>query len=349
LQPDDVLHVEAAGPQAALYGSVNRAAVFEFMQGETIGDLLRFAGGFSSLADRSRLMLERLSNRDGIGAVEIALPAEEGRALADGDLLQAVSQAVTAVPSQLRNKRVRVEGEVLHPGEYVLPRTATLADAVQAAGGWTDAAFLFGVELRRERVRLTQEANYERALQELESEIGRSASVRSGSTELAAARDAENRQLLARLRARRPEGRMVLEITPQSTQLPALELEDGDLVLLPPRSQSVGVFGSVYNTGSFVHDGTRDLSYYIQRAGGPTVGADYDSAFVVRANGSVVSARQGSAWSSTRRFESQPALPGDTLFIPEKIDRITLVEGAKDWTQILYQFGLGLAGLKTLR
>jgi protein involved in polysaccharide export with SLBB domain len=349
LQPDDVLQVEAAGPQAALFGSVNRAAVFEFIPGETVADLLRLAGGFSSLADRTRLTLERLSQRDGLGAVELALPGDASMPLADGDMLRALSQASAALPSQSRNKRVRVEGEVHHPGEYVLPRGATLADAVQVAGGTTDAAFLFGTELRRERVRLTQEANYERALQELEAEIGRSAGIRSTLSESAAAREAENRQLLARLRTRRPEGRMVLDITPQSTQLPTLELEDGDFVLLPPRNQSVGVFGSVYNTGSFVHDGQRDLRYYLQRAGGPTTGADYDSSFVVRANGSVVSARQGAGWASTSRFEAQPALPGDTLFVPERLDRVSFVEGAKDWTQILYQFGLGLAGLKTLR
>jgi protein involved in polysaccharide export with SLBB domain len=349
LQPDDVLHVEAAGPQVALYGSVNRAAVFEFLPGESVGDLLRFAGGFSSLADRTRLTLERLAHRDGVGAVEVALPADEGVRLVDGDMLHAISVAVAALPSQLRNKRVRIEGEVLRPGEYVLPRGVTLAEAVQVAGGATEAAFLFGAELRRERVRLTQEVNYERALKELEAEIGRTSSVRSSATENAATREVESRQLLERLRARRPEGRMVLDVTPQSTQLPALELEDGDLVLLPPRSQTVGVFGSVYNTGSFVHDGTRDLGFYVQRAGGPTAGADHESSFVVRANGSVVSARQGGGWSPISRFESLPALPGDTLIVPERLDRVSFVEGAKDWTQIFYQLGLGLLGLKAVR
>lgn len=350
LQPDDVLHVEAAGPQVALYGSVNRAAVFEFLPGESVGDLLRFAGGFSSLADRTRLTLERLANRDGVGAVQVSLPADEGMRLVDGDMLQALSVTVAAVPSQLRNKRVRIEGEVLRPGEYLLPRGVTLAEAVQMAGGATESAFLFGAELKRERVRLTQEVNYERALKELEAEIGRNSRVRSSSVEKAAVdRAAEDRQLLERLRARRPEGRMVLDITPQSTQLPALELEDGDLVVLPPRGQSVGVFGSVYNTGSFVHDSKRDLGFYVQRAGGPTAGADHDSSFVVRANGSVVSARQNGGWSSISRFESLPALPGDTLFVPEKPDRVSFVEGAKDWTQIFYQLGLGLLGLKALQ
>ncbi len=45
--------------------------------------------------------------------------------------------------------------------------------------------------------------------------------------------------------------------------------------------------------------------------------------------------------------------PGDTVFVPELIDRRTpytqFIQGAKDWTQLLYQFGLGAVAIKTLR
>ena len=40
--------------------------------------------------------------------------------------------------------------------------------------------------------------------------------------------------------------------------------------------------------------------------------------------------------------------PGDTIIVPEKTDRETTVRRLKDWTQILYQFGLGAAGLSLL-
>jgi hypothetical protein len=44
-----------------------------------------------------------------------------------------------------------------------------------------------------------------------------------------------------------------------------------------------------------------------------------------------------------------PAEPGDTIFVPAEMDRSTFIQTAKDWTQILYQFGLGAAALKTIR
>jgi protein involved in polysaccharide export with SLBB domain len=91
------------------------------------------------------------------------------------------------------------------------------------------------------------------------------------------------------------------------------------------------------------------MQQYIALAGGPTRGADKGSEFVIRANGSVVSARQGASfWHSDGGFGEAPVLPGDTIFVPEEMNKSTFVQDAKDWTQILYQFGLGLAGIKSL-
>jgi len=350
LHPGDVLYVEPVGPQVAVLGSVNRPAVFEFLPGETVADVLRLAGGFSSVAERSMVELERLRERSSQGAVALALPAEETKALSDGDIVRARSQVLASLPSQTRNKRVLVEGEVRQPGEYLLPATATLQDAVTAAGGPTTKAFLFGTSLRRESVRITQEDNYNRALRELETELTRNAANRATRTENAVDANASVQNFVARLRERRPEGRMVLDIDPINPLLPALLLEDGDRIQLPPTNQSVGVFGSVFSAGSFVLSQGRSLGHYIQRAGGPTGGADYGAAFVVRANGNVLSASQsGSFWARTSRFEAEPALAGDTVFVPEELFRGSFVQGAKDWTQILYQLGVGLAALRTVR
>jgi protein involved in polysaccharide export with SLBB domain len=351
LQPGDVLHIEPAGPQVAVLGSVNRPAIFEFLPGETVGQALALAGGFSPVAERRQLRIERLRERSNLGAVALQWPLDQAQPLSDGDIVRVPSQVGTSTPSQLRNKRVVVEGEVRQPGEYLLPPGATLADAVTAAGGATPSAFLFGTALRRDSVRATQETNYDRALRELETSLARSAANRatSATDDRGGDADASIRQLLARLRANKPEGRVVLDITPASTALPAVELEDGDQLSLPAANQSVGVFGSVTYSGSFLHSPGSRLGQYIQRAGGPTGGADYGAAFVVRANGSVLSAGQAGYFSRSRQFEEQPALPGDTVFVPEELYRLAWVQGAKDWTQILYQLGVGLAALRTIR
>jgi protein involved in polysaccharide export with SLBB domain len=87
----------------------------------------------------------------------------------------------------------------------------------------------------------------------------------------------------------------------------------------------------------------------VRLAGGVTKGADEGSVFVVRANGSVISARQTAGWFQRRdSVEDTEALPGDTVFVPTEMNRSTALQTTLDWTRVLYQLGLGLAGFSTI-
>jgi hypothetical protein len=217
----------------------------------------------------------------------------------------------------------------------------------------TSAAFPYGTEFTRESVRVTQQANFDRALRDLETDMVKNqATQRSTSVEETAAQNAQaasNTRLIERLRQARPTGRVVMPIEPDARDIPDFPLENGDSLTVPARGTSVGVFGSVFNTGSFVFVPNHTTDDYLHLAGGPTRGADKASMFVIRANGSVVSAQQGSSfWHSGNEFHGALVLPGDTIFVPEELNKSTFIQDAKDWTQILYQFGLGVAGIKSL-
>jgi hypothetical protein len=47
-------------------------------------------------------------------------------------------------------------------------------------------------------------------------------------------------------------------------------------------------------------------------------------------------------------FEGGRLTPGDTIVVPEDLERFRWSKELRDWTQILYQFALGVAGLKVL-
>lgn len=352
LQPDDVIHVNAVGAQVAVRGSVNRQAIYELRAGETLGDTLRMAGGFSAVADRGRVTLQRLEDRHAQRIVELKLPANDSAALVDGDIVTAISAVDATASIQRQNKRVVIEGEVARPGEYLLPPEASLRDALRVAGGLMPSAYVYGTVFTRESVRQAQQQNYDRALRDFETQIVRSSGTQRVTTAeeaaVIAATSTANARLLDQLRALKPSGRVVLQLSPGATDLPDMMLESGDRLTVPARPNSVGVFGSVFSAGSFLYSQNRTIGDYLGLAGGPTRGADQPSVFVVRANGTVASSLQSEGlFARGLQIGGLAAEPGDTIFVPEELNKTTWVQATKDWTQILYQFGLGVAGIKS--
>ena len=89
------------------------------------------------------------------------------------------------------------------------------------------------------------------------------------------------------------------------------------------------------------------------RQAGLTTFADESELYVLRADGTVQGGRSGSLFGLLSGSTNLTLMPGDTVVVPEKADRETgytaFVRGAKDWTSILANFGLGAAAIKTLR
>ncbi len=352
LQPDDVIHVGPVGPLVGLIGSINRPAVLEIRPGETVSDVLRMGGGFTAVADVQRLTLARLSDREGLGKTLLSQGQFNQAKLQSGDVLRAFNVSELKLSTVPQAKRVRVEGEVRQPGEYLLPPSSSISDALAIAGGLTTNAYLFGTEFNRESVRQTQQQNYERALRDFETELVRApVSQRSATADEAAALNSTalaGSRLLEKLRAIQPTGRLVLQLQPDASSLPELALEDGDRLYIPALPNTVGVFGSVFSAGSYLHSQGRTVGEYLRLAGGPTRRADETSVFVVRANGTVSSSLAESGFFSRgNQIAGLATVPGDTIFVPDEISRTSVTQAAKDWTQILYQFGLGIAGLKS--
>ena len=355
VQPDDVIHVPPAGSQVALRGSVSKQAVYELKAGDSLRELIRMAGGFSPVADRTRVALERLDDRNAQRVVQLQLPEQNSAPLVNGDVVRVFSAVESGLSVQRQNKRVRVDGEVMRPGEFVLPPESTLSDALRAAGGLTPIAYLFAANFQRDSVRASQQENLDRALRDIETEIVRASTTqRVSSSEEAAAASAKsvaNTRLIEKMRTLQPTGRIVFQLAPDATDLPDIRLEDGDRLMVPPKPTTVGVFGSVFNAASYLYSAQRTIDDYLRLAGGATKGADEGSVFVVRVNGQVTSSRQqrSTSWFSRgNQIAGLPAEPGDTVFVPEELDKSTFIQSAKDWTQILYQFGIGLAGINLL-
>ncbi len=278
-----------------------------------------------------------------------------------GDTITIFSQADIRVPLEQQTKYVKLEGEFAHAGVYSVQPGETLRDLVQRAGGLTTKAYLYGAEFTRESTRILQQQRlneYVRSVS-MEAERGTQALAVSGtgssatSSDIAASR-AVTDQLIARLSQVRATGRIVLEMQANSAGLddiPALKLENGDKFAVPPVPDTVNVVGAVYDQNSFIYRNARTVSYYLKLAGGPNRNADKGHAFVVRADGSVVSrAADRSGWSyfGGNGFNDMKLNPGDTVVMPDKTLRPTAIRNVLDWTQVFSQVALGAAAINVL-
>jgi polysaccharide export outer membrane protein len=250
-----------------------------------------------------------------------------------------------------------LEGELVNPGIYPVEPGETLRQLVARIGGVTPQGYLYGAEFTRESTRIQQQKKLDEYLERLERDLERAITQLSQST--TSAEQAANmqsqvqsqRSLLEKLKRAKATGRVVLEVPPGSNRiadLPDMALEDGDRLLVPPKPSTISVVGSVYSENAFIYRPEKRVTDYLGQAGGPTPDGDDSSIYVLRADGSVISKRQ-SGWVSLGGFGGETVLPGDAIIVPEKFDKSTTAKNLKDWTQILYQFALGVAGLKVLK
>lgn len=326
-----------------------------------------------SLADQINwdyAVIERL-NRDtlatdlipfNLGKAVLQRDPAQNLPLQPGDVVTILSQNDLRLPQSRQTRLVRIEGEVAAPGVYPALPGETLPQLLQRVGGLTPNAYLFGTEFSRESVRRRQQENLDVLIRRLEAQTQ---SQTSNVVANQGSNNAEQAQLLlqqqraqlqaqvARLRAARSNGRMALELDARSRELaalPPLPLEDGDRIVVPAAPGYVAAFGSVNNENVFVYKPGKTVADVIKTAG-LTEDADTDHAFVLRADGTILSKRDRSRLFGSG-FEATELMPGDTLVVPAQVDRESrynfITRALKDWTQIFSNFGLGVAAIKTI-
>jgi polysaccharide export outer membrane protein len=271
-------------------------------------------------------------------------------ALRPGDVITVFALSEIVSPISRQTKFVKLEGELVTPGIYQILQGETLRQLVTRVGGLTRAAYTRGAEFTRERTRETQQRRLDEAADRLEAEIRRVSAAGGASKESADTARAQSEgmlQLAAKLREVRATGRIVLDGVDGPLQ--DIALEDGDRLYVPSRPSTVSVVGAVYNQNAFVYRDGQSLDDYLGKAGGTTAFGDADSLYVIKADGSVVGKKSSGWFSALAGGGFKEILPGDTIVVPENIDRYRFTRELKDWSQILYQFALGAAAWKVLQ
>lgn len=135
LRDGDVILVPTYQKRVRVGGEFIRTGIFESKEGESIGDLVKFAGGFTEYAYRNRIELHRNNGRE-FELVDLFKDDFNQTLVQSGD-----SIFVGRVLDRFTN-RVSIDGAVFRPGTYELSDGLTLKQLIDKADGIREDAFL---------------------------------------------------------------------------------------------------------------------------------------------------------------------------------------------------------------
>ncbi len=286
----------------------------------------------------------------------IAGDAANNLKLQSGDAISIFSKNDVRVPAEKRTRYVRVEGELAVPGVYSVQPGETLRQLLARAGGLSSNAYLYGAVFTRASIRDEQQKMLNEAVDRYEREVEAAAAAKLADVSLkenVAATQAElqrNRQRVKEMRNVKAPGRVAFEFDSFKVALknvPDIELEDGDNLFIPRQPATITVFGAVNSPSAYIYSAYKNVGDYVNGAGGYNRLADKEGVYVLRANGTAYGTNS-TGWFST--IAGYRPAPGDAIVVPEQLERgLTVTQSLKEWTSILYQFGLGAAGLKVLK
>jgi protein involved in polysaccharide export with SLBB domain len=223
---------------------------------------------------------------------------------------------------------VSLRGEVRHPGTYGIRTGERLSEVLERAGGFTTAAYPYGAVLTRREVRDLEMKSHQELIQRVKYEEQALKSLPENTEDqknLKLTALAQVQTTLDQLQANAPVGRVVIHINRDIKQWKNTDADpvvrDGDELVVPKKANYVMVMGQVFNPTTISYQPGRSAKWYLSQAGGFTQLSNRQAAFVIRADGSVLAAKNNSGWWSGDPMNTV-LKPGDSIVVPEKAPRV---------------------------
>lgn len=345
LQPRDRLLIhrnpDAVEPSSVyIQGEVGKPGRYPLTTNMRVADLIRISGGLKPSADAQAADLTKfdysnqakLDGQHEVVAISAALAGDtnSNAPLHNGDVL-----TIRQLPGwQDLGASIALKGEVKHPGTYGIRPGEHLSSILERAGGFGADAYPFGAVLQRVQVR-------EMELQSQNEVILR---VKDAQTSLQLLPDTDQKQkesktlaiqqwqsTLEQLSSNPPLGRVTIRISSKIDRWKNtnadVEVRAGDVLIIPKRPSYVMVTGQVFNPTAVSYRPGKSAKWYLGQSGGPTQSAYKKAIFVIRADGSVIGARNGLLIGDSLNASLEP---GDTVVVPEKA-----LGGGPNWQSTL--------------
>ncbi|MGX5820014.1 SLBB domain-containing protein [Chitinophaga lutea] len=296
--------------QVKISGEVNRPGYFSFSDSLQVGDLVLMAGGLTDAASLKRVEVSRrvrgkaYNPADSISSIVAQFDLTSDLGSTNGFYLQPFDEVVIRKsPTYSEQASVSLDGEVVYPGLYTInTKKEKISDLMKRAGGLRPEAYAEGaVLLRKTFVTASDSALLDSKLQVFYNKLADSTAIRKMETTVTQKEQLLGIDLVAIMK--RPGGKY------------DLLLEEGDIIKIPKKLETVQLFGEVYFPKKVRFDRNVRFRDYIRGAGGFTGSALKRRSYAVYANGEVRSTRK------ILFFNSYPKVkPGTEIYVPAKKD-----------------------------
>lgn len=148
-QDGDHLVIEPVGPRSKVEGAVRRPMTYEVIQGESVQNLIAYAGGFTEEANTVTVQLRRPAGNQ-LTLVDVPVAKVASTEVQPGDRLKVSALDTTLVDY------VEVYGAVRYPGQYAYTQGLNATQLIALAGGYSDQALQSQGYILRERADRTR-------------------------------------------------------------------------------------------------------------------------------------------------------------------------------------------------
>lgn len=292
LRNEDVLYVPSKKEleeekTITIHGEVMYPGIYKYADNETIEDFVLQAGGLKDAASMKKVdVSRRIINPNATTATDtiartFTFSLKDGFII-DGEqgfTLQPFDEVyVRTSPGYVEQSNIKVEGEILYPGEYTLSqKDQRLSDIISQAGGFTKWAYIKGARLERtitpdERLRM-QTVQKMLSVQNAEGDTINVSQLDLGSTYYFAI-DME-------------------EAIKNPGSSSDVVLRKGDRIIIPQFTNSVKINGNVMYPNTVTYQKGKSVNYYVKQAGGYGNRAKKSKTYIIYMNGAVAQVGRG--------------------------------------------------------
>jgi len=333
-----------------LAGAVVQPGTFAITEGKTtLKELLERAGGVLYTASDDAEMTRIAVSPTGPVTTRMMVNVKDVMSGKENIKLQRDDYIfVRSVPDWDTMRSASIQGRVLYPGEYAIKRGEKLSSLLARSGGFAENAFVRGAVFMRESVRVQQQKAMDEMIMRLDREFASAAneSVSSASNandkDFALAEIQQKERLLQSLRQTKATGRLIINLPTNIAEIKGtafdIELKDGDRIIIPERPNTVQILGSVTSQSVFVYQPNLTVKDYLDMAGGKLASATLKRSYIIKPNGSIAKAFNGSKAAIVEE--------GDSIVIPEKMVFSPRLRDAREVLDLLTKAVLSIASVR---